>query len=105
MTQVKRTKEIKVRYSDEEYEQAKENANGLLAVWLRDISLLKKPKKKIKPINKELIYELNKIGVNLNQIAKLTHTVELTSEEKIKVLLSMATIAEHLRELRENYDS
>lgn len=105
MTKDTRTKEIKVRYTEAEYEQAKNNANGLLAVWLRDLSLLQKPKNRIKPINKELIYELNKIGVNLNQIAKLTHTVDLSQADKIKVLISMATIAEHLKELRENYDS
>ena len=53
-------------------------------------------RKKIKlPIEKELIYQVNKIGNNLNQIARAVN-----SNEKISVLTQLVEVEKALRDLR-----
>lgn len=101
-----RNKKITVRYTERELEEANQKAVGQLAVWLRELSLSKPNKKKPKPINPELIYHLNKIGVNLNQIAKYCNqqTVFKTSD-KVDLLFILTSIDNELKELREKYDS
>jgi len=53
-------------------------------------------KKKLKlPIEKELIYQLNKIGINLNQIAK-----SINKNEKISVLQQLVKIEKMIKEIK-----
>jgi len=102
-----RDKKITVRYTEEELELAKENSKGIFAVWLRELSLNQKPKKgrKVKSVNPELLYELNKLGVNLNQIAKVCNQSELfDSRERLDLLLVLASIDEELKSIRAHYD-
>ena len=101
-----RNKKITVRYTEKELEEANQKAIGPLAVWLRDLSLSKPNKKKAKPINPELIYHLNKIGVNLNQIAKYCNQQVIFKDgDKVDLLLILASMENELKELRDKYDS
>ena len=53
-------------------------------------------KKKIKlPIEKELLYELNKIGNNLNQIARSVNT-----DNKVQILSKLVQIESLLKDLK-----
>ncbi len=62
--QKKRNIKITVRYSDEELEQAQANSQGVFASWLRSLSLNEKTKK-IKPVDPQLLYELNHLSKSL----------------------------------------
>ena len=50
------------------------------------------------PIQMDLIYELNRIGNNLNQIAKSMHTMD--SKHKIPVLTQLVEIEKQLQKLQ-----
>jgi len=66
----KRKKVIAIRVTDSEYLALQQRkTKNRLAVWLRDLALGEKPKTQPKPVDPKLLYELNRIGVNLNQIA------------------------------------
>ena len=70
-----------LRFSQKEYEKINEelqNANVTFSDFARSAILKKKI---ILPIEKDLLYELNKIGNNMNQIARA-----INSNEKIEVL-------------------
>jgi len=85
--------------SDEEYElllQRKTKAR--LAEWMRETCLNQKPKKEVTTVDPLLLYELNKIGVNLNQIAKkIQH-----SENNIEWLVEIIQLEQQLTSLLEN---
>jgi len=52
-----------------------------------------------------LIYHLNKIGTNLNQIAKYCNQQSIfKSEDKLDLLLILASMEKELQELRVKYD-
>ena len=101
----KRHKKITVRFTAEELEKAKKNAEGALAVWLRNLALNQKPKRIAKPVNQVLLFELNKIGVNLNQIARSANGAGAEGIEMAKLLLILANISDELEQLRAYYDS
>lgn len=101
-----RTKKITVRYTEDELKRANEKAVGALASWLRDLSLEQADKRKPKPVNPELLFHLNKIGVNLNQIARYCNRQEIfEGTDKIDLLFVLAAIDDQLKELRQKYDS
>ena len=50
------------------------------------------------PIQMDLIYELNRIGNNLNQIAKSMHTMD--NKHKITVLVQLVEIEKQLQKLQ-----
>lgn len=102
-----RNRKITVRYSDDELEEAKKRAIGNMAGWLRDLSLGQPVKKKPKPVNPNLLYELNRIGVNLNQISRYLNSKDsgLTVVEKAELLIAFISIEEELKEIRGKYDS
>ena len=62
--------------------------------------------KKIKPVDPQLLYELNRIGVNLNQIARYCNQQAIfQAEDKIDLLATLANIEEQLQALRESHAS
>uniref|UniRef100_UPI00155DC144 plasmid mobilization relaxosome protein MobC n=3 Tax=Enterobacterales TaxID=91347 RepID=UPI00155DC144 len=86
-------------------EQAQANSQGVFASWLRSLSLNEKTKK-IKPVDPQLLYELNRIGVNLNQIARYCNQQAIfQAEDKIDLLATLANIEEQLQALRESHAS
>lgn len=94
-----RNKEIKVRLTQEEYEQLlQRKTKPRLAEWIRETCLDQKPKKEILTVDPLLLYELNKIGVNLNQIAKKVQY----EEHNIEWLITLIHIEKHLASLLEN---
>lgn len=95
----KRKKEIKVRLTEEEYKQLlQRKTKPRLAEWIRETCLGQKPKKEIAIVDPLLLYELNKIGVNLNQIAKKVQH----GERNIEWLVTIIHIEKHLASLLEN---
>lgn len=101
-----RNKKTTVRYTEKELEEANKRAIGPLASWLRDLSLDQPIKRKPKPVNPELLFHLNKIGVNLNQIARYCNRQEVFENgDKVDLLFILATIENELKELRKKYDS
>jgi len=94
----KRTIEIKIRLTEEEHQQLlAKKTQSTLAGWIRDIALNRPDRKPVKTVDPELLYELNKIGVNMNQIAKVTNSKLLTNEEKIKLLVILSIIDNELK--------
>ena len=66
----KRTKAIKIRLTDEEHERLKELQQGNeLATWMRTTCLNIGAAQQAKA-DPQILRELNKIGVNMNQIAR-----------------------------------
>ena len=83
-----------LRFSQKEYEKINEelqNANITFSDFARSAILKKKI---ILPIEKDLLYELNKIGNNMNQIARA-----INSNEKIEVLKMLVSIQNKISEL------
>ena len=83
-----------LRFSQKEYLKISEelqNANVTFSDFARSAILRKKI---ILPIEKDLLYELNKIGNNLNQIARA-----INSNEKIEVLKMLVNIESKISEL------
>lgn len=84
-----------LRFSENEFvmiQQKLDLANITFSDFARSAIL----KKKIKlPIEKDLIYELNKIGNNLNQIARAVN-----KNEKISVLTELVEIEKALKDLK-----
>jgi len=95
----KRTKKIEIMTTDEEYElllQRKTKAR--LAEWMRETCLDQKTKKEVATVDPLLLYELNKIGVNLNQIAKKVQR----EKHNIEWLIEIIHIERQLANLLEN---
>lgn len=90
-----RNKTIRFRVNQAEYDLIQERANGSVSDWLRALALDQKPKKQAKPFDKKLLYQLNKIGVNLNQIAKASNS----TFGKIDHALLLGALADIHREL------
>ncbi|MDG4949246.1 MobC family plasmid mobilization relaxosome protein (plasmid) [Actinobacillus equuli subsp. haemolyticus] len=68
---MKREKEIKIRLTENEYQALLERkTKARLAEWVREVALEQQPKRQPKVIDPALLFELNRIGVNLNQIAR-----------------------------------
>jgi len=94
-----RNKEIKVRLTQEEYEQLlQRKTKPRLAEWIRETCLDQKPRKKVATVDPLLLYELNKIGVNLNQIAKKVQY----GKHNIEWLVEIIHIERQLASLLEN---
>jgi len=104
-----RNKEIKIRLTQEEYEQLlQRKTKARLAEWVRETCLgsdLSKKAKSVPKIDPDLLITLSKIGSNLNQIARyLNMDRTLSVQEKIKALLELASIEQSLGEIVGNTD-
>jgi|CEGE01.1.fsa_nt_gi hypothetical protein len=84
-----------LRFSEEEFDKIQlelDKSNISFSDFARSAILRKKIKL---PIEKELIYQISKIGNNLNQIARAVN-----GKEKISVLTELVEIEKALRELK-----
>lgn len=100
MTQ--RTKEIKIRLSEAEYQALLERkTKARLAEWIRETVLEQEPNRKPKPSDPALIFELNRIGVNLNQIARQCNS-QKPSIDLASVLSALRNLEKNLQSIREN---
>lgn len=100
MATEKRLKEIKIRLTEMEYKSLMERkTKARIAEWIRETVLGQKPKRHPKPIDPSLLFELNRIGVNLNQIARQCNS-QKPSIDLISVLATLLNIEKKLDELR-----
>ena len=105
-TAIKRTKEIKIRLTEEEHQALLERMDGAeLARWMRETCLSEKPnkKRKYKVADPQLLAALGRIGGNLNQIARQANTVE-SDIEKIRAFAELTALLEQLQGILEIYD-
>lgn len=98
---VMRTKELRLRVSDEEYEQLKaKKTRAQMAVWIRETMLNVRDAQPVKQADPDLLYQLNKIGVNLNQIAKYCNEQRKTGQMNlVKILVKITEIERQIKEL------
>lgn len=105
MKKPKRTKEIKIRLTEQEHQMLLEKKTGAeLATWIRETCLeTKTTKPRIKTADPELLRQLAKIGGNMNQIAKAVNIKQASGEKinSLRVLAELATIREKLQHLLE----
>tara|TARA_R110002072_G_scaffold159881_1_gene310959 strand:- start:1403 stop:1750 length:348 start_codon:yes stop_codon:yes gene_type:complete len=106
----KRTKQIKVRFTEEEFKLASHLASKSLAVWLREMALdstqdfvVSEKKRNITLPKKdpELVRQLAAVGNNLNQIA----TVVNAQKSTLDTALLMAKLEEIEDQLSKISDS
>lgn len=86
-----RPKEIKIRLSLNEHQRLLDRAgNRRLAPWLRDLGLGERPLDLRQPrapaTDPALLRHIAIIGNNLNQIARVMNTVEMSPARKIEYL-------------------
>lgn len=97
-----RLKEVKIRLSNEEYQELISRKNKPLATWIRETCLTAKPgNKAVKTIaiDPALLRQLAGIGNNINQIARRLNQVKNT--EKIDVLALLLDLERELNNLKE----
>ena len=96
MEQIKRTKAIKIRLNDEEHERLKELQQGNeLATWMRTTCLNIGAAQQAKA-DPQILRELNKIGVNMNQIAR---AVNSHRADYIAIQQALSQISDQLDEI------
>lgn len=104
MTPPKRSKEIKIRLTEEEHQALLERMEGnQLASWLRQVALAEKVAKPYKKADPQLLTSLGRIGGNLNQIAKQANTLDKDTD-KLKTFAQLAIIREQLNEVLSRHD-
>lgn len=106
----KRTKIVKSRFNETEIELLRSNANGEpLGAFLRNVGLgntikeVYKIKKLYTPVDPDLIFELQKLGINLNQIARKVNQDSKSGMplELFQILSELSRITETLNEIKE----
>ena len=96
---MKKEKRVTIRFTEDEYNKLKTKADELgisLSTYIRKKALGNRERISSK-CNKELLYEMNRIGNNLNQIARhcnITKTIDKL------VLQSLVEIEKKLNDLR-----
>ncbi len=79
-----RTEQINIRFTNKEYAEILELSKGSElspANWIRKFIFSKRfPKAKMSPITIDTFNELNKVGVNLNQLTRLANSGRLTGD-------------------------
>lgn len=97
----KRESVIRFRVTESERQKIEDRAIGNVSTWIRDLALDQPPRKPPKPVNPKLLFELNKIGVNLNQITKVINQKGIN--DQIDLFTILISIDESLKKLREIY--
>ena len=90
-TKMKKEKRVTIRFTEDEYKQLKAKADELdisLSTYIRKKALGNKERISSK-CNKELLYEINRIGNNLNQIAKHCNINKLVDKLVLKSLVEI----------------
>jgi len=97
---------FEIRLTQEEKDEITQNFKGSnisSSEYLRMILLGIKPKiRKAKKADSHLLYELNKIGVNLNQIARMQNKNNI---EHAELLIALDHIYLEVKKIREIYSS
>ena len=94
---VKRTKSIKIRLTEEEHTRLLEIKQGNeLATWIRTTCLNVGETQQV-AADPNALRELNKIGVNMNQIARAINSHKLT--DRIAITQALSQISDQLDEV------
>lgn len=97
----KRLKEIKIRLTDNEYQALLERkTKARLAEWLRELALEQAPKAQPRTLDPAILYELNRIGVNLNQIARQCNS-QKPNIDLVSVATALRNIEKNIKIIRE----
>lgn len=96
-SKVIRDKKIQIRLTEDEKKQIIENANGLeISTFLRTLGLnqeAKAPEQKAKRVihsaDPELVREVARIGININQITKHLNITEKVDREIFNAILTI----------------
>lgn len=97
-----RNKEIKIRLSEEEYQALlAKKTRPRLAQWLRELALEQTPRRTVKAADPQLLYELNRIGVNLNQIARYCNSHQ-ANIDLISIAAALRNIEKQIVLIRES---
>lgn len=100
-----RTKEIKIRLHPHEFEEFKNRAAGRqVASYIRELVLEQKVVKETPRCDPKLIFEVAKIGSNLNQIARVLNFASKTGEnfDVLRCIFELNSIKESLDQVVEN---
>lgn len=102
----KRTKEIKIRLTDQEHEQLLDRCeNTYLAEWLRELGLGRcaTKRKKTPEVDPALLRQVAGIGNNLNQIARrLNQLTGLTPMQQTRLTVLLTSLDSQLTALLES---
>lgn len=94
-----RTKRIEIAVTEDEYQQLLERkTKPRLAEWMREVALEQKSKRTVKPTDPNLLFLLNRIGTNINQIAKQCNTLK-GSVDLVNVAIRLKEIEDKLDEI------
>ncbi len=89
---MERTKRVTIRFTQNEYNELKEKATQFdmtLSDYIRTTLLSKREKVRPSKCDKRLLYEINRIGNNLNQIAKHCNTIGTIDKFALKELVDI----------------
>ncbi|MCT7948105.1 MobC family plasmid mobilization relaxosome protein [Shewanella septentrionalis] len=104
----KRTRVIKIRCTDAEYDTLVERSTKLrLAEWIRE-TCLGVPAKRAAPlptVSPELQRQLTGIGNNLNQIARAVNRSQWSSIDKSRVITELVSIERRLAEIKKGHSN
>lgn len=104
---MKRTKQLIIRVNENEYQELlKRKSKIRLAEWMREVCLDKPIRKTVNVIDPKLLYELARIGGNLNQLAKKINFLD--NIDSIALSTELAVIRNQINnifELSINHDS
>ena len=89
---MERTKRVTIRFTPDEYNSLKEKATQFdmtLSDYVRTTLLSKREKVRPSKCDKSLVYEINRIGNNLNQIARHCNTTGTVDKLVLKELVEI----------------
>ena len=104
-----RTKEIKIRLTEEEHQALLDRCTkSSLATWMREICLGEKQTKqsKVIEVDPKLLRQLAGIGNNLNQIARLVNQHQHKQDstlDRITIVTALASIERELKILNDDH--
>lgn len=89
-TENRREKRVHVLFTDVEFSEVQTLADAAgmtVSAYLRNTTLGQRPKPKPSRIASELVRELNRIGVNLNQFLRMFHRERTPHDDDIRFCL------------------
>ena len=99
--QGKRVVQVNIRLTEDEYKKASEYAESSRlspANWMRfKVFAGKFPSMKASPLNAKIFYELNKMGVNLNQITHKINQGDIPKDYLFHILQVQALLTKILK--------
>ena len=104
----KRTKEIKIRLTEDEHQRLLERSQRThLAEWLRELGLGERAsakRRKLPDVDPQLFRQIAGTGNNINQIARKLHRMQiLEPADKVRLLSLLTSIDRQLQELLEEH--